>query len=449
MTAIDSKRKTVKEIIKTSVPAVLDLSSQTFTWLIEAMFIGHLSTAALAGVGIAQQVIVLTFTVLLTFVMGSSIIVTRYLGARDSWNANHVLAQSLIVGVVLSLIIGVLWYFATPLIFTVIREREPVAQVYAINYITTIAWFAPLIVTNFIALGIMRGAGDTLITMKINLSANLLNLLLDVVLIFGYLGFPRLETTGAGLAVGIAHSAAFIATVLVLRSRKSSLFLPMMEVTRPNFQTFRRLVKVGIPTTVEQMIWSVGQLVMSVYAGWLGIVYLATHQVLVRIQSLLTMIFFGFGIGAMTMVGKNLGADQARQARRTGRLNGLVGFLAAAGIALVLFVFAEPIISVFTNDPAVQDLGISLITVFALIQMPKGANIVYTGSLRGTADLNWLMWLAVASAIGFEIIGSWVLAIPMGFGLFGLWIIQGVDEFTRLSLNYWRFNKGNYREVKL
>ena len=98
MEEITSKRKTLKDILKTSLPAAVDLSSQTLTWLIEAIFIGHLSTAALAGVGMAQQVILLTFSTLITFVMGSSVIVARYLGAGDHWKANHVLGQSLIVG---------------------------------------------------------------------------------------------------------------------------------------------------------------------------------------------------------------------------------------------------------------------------------------------------------------------------------------------------------------
>ena len=81
MREISSKRKTLVQILKTSLPAAVDLSSQTVTWLIEAIFIGHLSTAALAGVGIAQQIILLTFSTILTFVMGSSIIVARYLGS--------------------------------------------------------------------------------------------------------------------------------------------------------------------------------------------------------------------------------------------------------------------------------------------------------------------------------------------------------------------------------
>jgi len=449
MTEITSKRKTLAQILKTSFPAAIDLSSQTVTWLIEAIFIGHLSTAALAGVGIAQQIILLTFSTLLTFVMGSSIIVARYLGSGDKWNANHILGQSLMVGIFLSIIISLIWYFLAPLIFLVIREEQPIARQFGIQYIRTIAFFAPLVVTNFMALGILRGAGDTVWSMKINIAIQILHIILAPLLIFGLFGFPRLEAAGAGFAVGIAHSTGFFLTMILLRSRKSSLFIAVMEVTRPNFSTFRRLIKIGIPTTIEQMVWAIGQLVISTYAGWLGIVVLATHQVFLRIQGVITMIFFGFGIGSMTLVGKSLGAAQMRQAQRTGMINGVVGFSVAVVIAIFLVIASENIVEIFTNDPSVISLGTSLIYIFALIQLPKGANIVFSGNLRGSADLNWLMWLAISTVCVYELFGSWLLAIPLGLGLPGLWIVQGIDESTRFSLNLWRFNRSKWKEIRL
>ena len=449
MEEITSKTKTLKDILKTSLPAAVDLSSQTLTWLIEAIFIGHLSTAALAGVGMAQQVILLTFSTLITFVMGSSVIVARYLGAGDRWKANHVLGQSLIVGFILSIGIAIIWYFLAPLIYLVIREEETIARQYGIQYITTVAWFAPLVITNFIALGILRGAGDTVWSMKINLFIQILHLTLAPIFIFGLFGFSRLETLGAGLAVGIAHSTGFFLTLYLLRSRKASLYLAVMEITRPNFSTFKRLFKIGVPTTIEQMVWAIGQLVISIYAGWLGIVVLATHQVFIRIQGVITMIFFGFGIGSMTLIGKSLGAAQVQQARRTGMINGAVGFGVAAAIAVILILASDLVVTIFTEDDAVIEMGKSLIIIFALIQLPKGANIVFSGNLRGSAELTWLMWLAISTVLIYEIFGSWLLAVPLGLGLSGLWMVQGVDELTRFTLNLWRFNRGKWKEINI
>ncbi|MCK5346261.1 MAG: hypothetical protein KAR20_22780, partial [Candidatus Heimdallarchaeota archaeon] len=95
------------------------------------------------------------------------------------------------------------------------------------------------------------------------------------------------------------------------------------------------------------------------------------------------------------------------------------------------------------------NLSKSLIPIFALIQLPKGVNIVFSGTLRGSADLNWLMWLAIVTVFIYEIFGSWFFAIYLGAGLGAFWILQGFDETTRLILNYWRFNRGQWKKLEL
>jgi putative MATE family efflux protein len=440
-----SSQSPLKDIIKTSIPAVIDLSSQTVAWLIEAIFIGHLSAAALAGVGLALQIIILTFTVVLTFVVGASIIINRYLGAKDNWNANHVLGQALMIGTILSFLIALVWYLGGTQIFGVIREEEPNARIYGVQYLRMVSYFGPLIIVNFIALGIMRMAGDTMLTMRINLFANITHITLSPILIFGHFGMPRLEAEGAALAVGIAHSLAFFFTMYYLRSRKSVLFLSFKEYTTPNFETFKRLFKLGIPTTVEQLVWAAGQLVLSFYDGILGFRVLAAHQVFVRIQSVLTMGFTGFGIASMSLVGKNIGAAEDSEAIRAGRMAGRVALVTAIAVAILLIIFQRTWIHIFTSDPKVIELGSKAVFILAIIQLPKAVNIVFTGNLRGGADLNWLMWLAISSVLTFEVMGAYVFSFILGISLSGLWLIQGIDETSRLLLNYWRFRKKKWK----
>jgi putative MATE family efflux protein len=308
----------LKKILKTSLPAVIDLSSQTFAWLIEAILIGNISAAALAGVGLALQIIILTFTVILTFVVGASIIINQYLGAKDHWNANHVFGQAMMIGTVLAVGITLLWYFGGTQVFLAIREEEPSARIYGVQYLKTISYFGPLLILNFMALGILRMVGETIVTMKINLFTNVLHLTIASILIFGLFGAPRLEAMGAALGVGIAHSTAFFITFYMLRSRKINIFLSFREFTSPNMDTFKRLFKLGLPATVEQLVWAFGQLVLSFYAGLLGIVVLAAHQVFVRVQSVLSMVFQGFGLASMSLVGRSIGAGDDRAAIKAG-----------------------------------------------------------------------------------------------------------------------------------
>ena len=450
----------LKKILKTSLPAVIDLSSQTIMWTIEAILIGKLSAAAFAGVGMGNQIIVVIFTVLITFIVGASLIITRYLGAGENYQANHILGQALMIGVILSVSIGVFLFLSAPSLFTIIRESDSTGLTHGttskeaasagVTYIKTVALFVPLIITNFIAIGIIRGAGDTHLSMLVNIVINGLNLFLAPNLIFGWLWFPRLEVQGAALAVGISHSVGFIITLYVLRTRKSVLFLSLRELTTPNFTSFKRLFKMGFPATIEQMVWAIGMLVVTGYAAFSGITVLATHQVFVRIQAILSMAYLGIGMSSMTLIGKNIGAEEHRLAEKTGQLAYRIAFVLSIIVVVVMIGFSKSLISVFTTDNEVLRFGSISIIMFALTQIPKAVNGVIIGNLRGAADLKWLMWSTIIGVAFLEIGLNWGIIIYIKdklYIVFALWAVQGFDETLRLCFNFFRFKGGKWKLI--
>ncbi len=443
------KHSPLRDILKTSLPAVIDLSSQTIMWTIEAILIGHLSAAAFAGVGMAIQVIILFFTIFLTFIVGSSIIINRHLGAGENWEANHIFGQALMIGIVMAVLVAIIWYFGATTLFTIIREKERVAQQSGIQYLRIIALFSPLILTNFVAMGIMRAAGDTRVTMVVNLMINTINLILAPLLIFGLLGFPRLEVKGAALAAGFAHTIGFFSTLFVLRTRKSVLFLSFRELTTPNYKSFKRLFSAGVPTTIEQLFWAYGQMVITSYAAILGIYYLAAHQVFMRIQAILSMVYMGFSLGAMTLVGQNLGAKEHARAEETGHVAGYVVSVFVILIVASLLIFDKPLFALFTEESEVLKIGAKVMIIFALVQIPKAINGVISGNLRGAGDLKWLMYWAISSSIIMETGMTYIFAFPFHLSLMGLWLVQGIDETMRLTLNYSRFKGGRWKFIKI
>lgn len=437
----------LKTVLKTSIPAVIDLSSQTIMWTIEAILIGKLSAAAFAGVGMAIQVIMVFFAVLLTFVVGASLIINRHLGARDHHQANHIFGQAMMMGIVMAIAFGIIWYSGAIHIFRVIKEGgTSEAREAGVTYIRTVAKFAPLLVTNFVAIGIIRAVGDTKYSMMVNITINLLNLILAPLLIFGWFGFPRLEVKGAALAVGIAHSVGFLITFYLLRSRRLLLFLSFKELATPKWESFKELFKTGLPTTIEQLTWALGQLVVTSYAAGIYVVVLTTHTVFVRIQAVLSMVYMGFGLAAMSIMGKNLGASENVLAERMARMANRVMAVFVVVIVAIMILFSRVLITVFTTDPATVALGQKAIYLFALAQIPKALNNVVSGNLRGAGELKWLMWTTIAFVSVLEIGMNWVSAFILGWGLYGIWGIQTVDETIRVALNYWRFGGGNWRK---
>jgi len=426
------------------LPAVIDLSASTFMWTYEAILVGKISAAAFAGHGMAVQIIIVVLTVLLTFIVGSSIIINRYLGADDRWEANHILSQALILGIIMAFLIAIFWYFGATQIFKLIKEGGAGAREAGVNYLRTVALFAPVVLTNFVALGIIRGAGETRSAMTINLSVVALNFILAPIFIFGFLGVPRLAVRGAALAMGISHSLGFFATFYFLRRRTGVLFLSFRELTTPNLRTFKRLFNTGVPTTVEQLVWALGMLVVSGYAAVLGITVLAAHQVFLRIQSILSMFYLGFSIGAMTLVGKNVGAEDRQAALKTAFTANRVVFVFAFVVFVLMVVFSEQIIAVFTSDPPVVELGSSVIVVFALVQIPKALDGVLIGNLRGVGELKWLMMVTALSVILFEVGLNWILVFFFNYSLMALWLVHLGDEILRSLANYLRFRGGKW-----
>ena len=445
-----AQKTPIKTILLTSLPAIIDLSSQTIMFAIEAMFIGRIGYAALAGQGIAIQMVLVFLMVLITFILGSSLIISRHLGAGEIRAANHVFGQALMIGIVLSFIFALCWYFGGIYLFEYIgKGTNSAAQLAGISYLKIVALFAPIILTNFIAVGIIRGAGDTHISMIINLTINCLNLILAPLLIFGWFGFPRWEVEGAAIALGASHSIGFVLTLYILRTRKSVLFLSFVEVIKPNYKTFKKLIRTGVPTTMEQLVWNLGVFIVSLFALRVSEQVAAAHVILYRIQNILSMVYTGLGIAAMTLMGKNIGASNFKLAERTARNFSLVGFFLSLSITVAMIVYAEQIMRIFTTDREVIILGARVMFVFALVQIPKAVDGVVIGNLRGAGDLKWIMWMTIIGVVFFEIGFNWWVIFILNFGLLGIWSIHFIDECLRLVANYWRFKGGRWKFIDL
>ncbi|MBN1561981.1 hypothetical protein JW998_17140, partial [candidate division KSB1 bacterium] len=242
-----------------------------------------------------------------------------------------------------------------------------------------------------------------------------------------------------------AHTIGFLITLYLVRSGKTQVHLSFKEVMTPNLRSFRELFKMGLPTTVEQLTWALGQLVVMSFAGAVSVVVLSTHSIFMRLQSILSMIYMGFGLAAMSQMGQYLGANDSELAETTARTahRAMAIFIGVA--ALVMVVFAKTIIHIFTTDPATVELGRKAIFIFALAQIPKALNNVLSGNLRGIGMLKWLMFTTIAFVIVFEIGFNYINLFILGWSLYGIWGIQACDETIRLVLNYVRFRNGAWR----
>ncbi len=447
-------KSNLKPILKTSVPIVVDLGAQIIMWTVETILVGHIAAAsmarfypglgatgvdALTAVGNVVQIILFTCTILLIFVFGATITINKLLGEGKKEDANHFLGQTLFTALFAAVAISLVWYFFSPFIFKTILGTSRAVTAAGVDYFRVVSWFAPFVLMNFVAIGIVRGAGDTHLSMITGLLVNSIHLVLAVILIFGVSIFPELGVKGAALAAGIGHTTGCIFTFSVILRGRSVLTFNRGDFRSVNRNSIVKIVQTGIPITLEQLAWMTGMTIVIGFSNRLGPLAAAAHIVVLNFQRLFSIMYQAFGMGALTLVGQRYGAKQHERARQTTRVffwlvGGVVLFLAS-----IIFFRSRYMVLIFTSDAGVVMLCTTILKIVAFVQIPKALSYIYSFSLRGVGENRYPMYLAFIGIFVFEVLLGFNLAFTFKLSLAGLWIAAGVDEIFKVSLMIRRF----------
>ncbi|MDD3643535.1 MAG: MATE family efflux transporter [Candidatus Krumholzibacteria bacterium] len=445
-----------RSILRTSVPIVFDLGAQILMWTVETTLVGHISIAAmqrlypglgatgvdaLTAVGNVVQVIIYTCTILLIFVFGATIIITRLLGAGRRDDADHFLGQTLFTALFPAVGIAIIWYFFAPFIFRTVLGAHPAVTAIGVDYLRVLSLFAPLVIMNFVAIGIVRGAGDTHLSMLTSLIVNGIHLVGAVALVYGLGPFPQLGPRGAALSAGVGHTAGFLFTYAVILRGRSLLTFNWSDFRQISRPSIAHIIRTGAPITLEQLAWMTGMTVVIGFTNRLGPVAAASHIVILTFQRIFSIVYQAFGMAALTLVGKRYGALEYVRARLTTRMFAMMLCGGVLFLAALIYLRARYFVIVFTTDPEVIELCTSVLRIMALVQIPKALSYVYSFSLRGIGENRYPMYLAFIGVLAFQIALGYNLAFTFGLSLAGVWIAAGVDEAFKFSLAMRRFRR--------
>jgi putative MATE family efflux protein len=342
-----------------------------------------------------------------------------------------------------------------------------------------------LIVIMFVAGAALRGAGDTRTPMMVTAFINVINAVAAVELVFGgarasqVLGdwlsglvgthvalpamtwIPALGVAGSAWAAVLARG---IGTVLLL----SVYFMPRARLHllggswRPNFDIMGRMLKIGIPSAVEQLLMSVGILIYSFVVIGLGEIVFATSRLALNAVFLSQMPGFGFAVAATTLVGQSLGAGQPKRARLGAYVSTRSALIWMSLMGVVFWFFGRDILVVFTDDPRLLDLGAECLKVIAFSQPALALAFVLAGALRGAGDVRFPMWatniavwfvrLPVGVFLGLPAVGIPFTSVSLpglGLGLPGIYGALIVEASVRAIMMVIRFRSGKWQEMKV
>lgn len=405
------RRRHDREIVRLAGPALGALATEPLYVLVDTAIVGTLGVAALGGLAVAGIVLTATFAIFNFLAYSTTGAVARHVGAEDRRAAAARGIDGMWLAAVLGVVLAAVGIALTPWIVRVMGASAEVAP-FARTYLRISLLGAPCVLLALAGAGYLRGLQNTRPTLWIALGANALNLVIEIVLVFG------LDTGIAGSAWGtvVAQTVAMVVYVaIVVRTARAA-----GAGLRPSAAGMRATAVVGGHLIVRTASLLVALLTATAVAARISDTALAAHQIAFQVWIFLALTVDAIAIAGQAMVGRLLGADDPDGARSAARRMLEWGVLAGLGFGVVLLLLRPIVVPLFTDDPAVRALATQVLVIVALMQPVNAAVFVLDGVLIGASDSRYLAVAMAVAGIGVFLPLALAVLLVDG-GLLMLW----------------------------
>ncbi len=415
--------------------------------LTDAKFVGYLGTEALAAVTLAGVMVFFLSTFGAGLGIGAVALVSRAYGRGDSARAERSGAQAFHLSLALGIVLGIVGYYASPHLLSFLGAEGEVLRA-ADNYLKIQFVGLFLMFFMFVAGSVFQGMGDTLTPMKVGAFTSLLNIALDPLLIFGLLGLPRLETTGAALATLISRLVGSALLLLILQRGKHKVRLNR-ESLRLDWPIIRAIVRVGLPGSLQMLLRSFSAVVLMKVVAFFGPVVIAAYGVGGRLFYLFLFPGFGFSAAAATLVGQNLGAGDPARAQRSALCATWYYFLFLLISGTLVFIFAPQLAAAFNTEAEFVRSATVFFRYTAVGCLALSTGHVFSRAMQGAGETVLPMIMTGLSLYLVQIPLAYYLGVSLEIGETGIWIGNLVGNYANALLMAWIFFKGSWKRKAL
>ena len=444
------KKENIRITLDMAWPSIIESFFVAFAGLIDSLMVSSLGSYAVAAVGLTTQPKFMGLALFFATNVAVSALVARRRGERKQEEANRILSTVLVFIIVAAILISVLSVaLAGPIISLCGSNAE--------THDSAVAYFRIVMggmIFNCIQMGInsaQRGAGNTRITMRTNVTSNTVNIVFNYLLINGHLGFPALGIQGAALATVLGTVVACIMSILSIRKPDGFISLPYIISHRigPAFTCFTHLIRVGYSVFFEQILMRIGFMLTAVMAADQGTAAMAAHQVGMNIMGLSFSFGDGLQAAAVALIGRSLGAGDEKLAKEYGKLCRMFGIIISVCLVLIYFFGARPFMSLYFEEENIISIGVGIMRVIIFVVVFQISQVVYMGCLRGAGDT---LYTAVASTVSVTVIRtlvSYLGGYVLGLGIIGIWLGVLGDQISRFLFASVRFKAGKWTKIKI
>ncbi len=438
--------KISRNLLKLAWPMILGNLLQNFFNLVDMIFVGRLGPDAIAAVSLSGILMMVVWTAISGLSIGTTAMVSRFFGAKDYRQTKIMANQTLFLGLITSVVLGILGIFWPEPPLVLLGASKEVIHL-SVPYIRVVFGGTFTLIITFLICAIFRGIGDAVTPVKIWTIATVLNIILDPLLIFGLGPFPRLGVLGAAIATVFGQGIGLLIAIYALLKGMSYIRIEWRKF-RLDFNMVWRIVKIAVPGSMNGFFRSVSSLILMRFVAVYGTIAIAAYGIGLRLLLMVMMPGWAIGSAAATLVGQNLGARKPERAEKSGWLATFLygAFLTATG--LLLFIFAKPVISIFNTEPEVVKTGATYLRIISVSFPFIALGIVPGMSLGGAGDTKSTMYVIGFSLLLFQISVAIYLPTLGNLGLSGIWlaicssyILQGILMAIVFHFGAWRQKK--------
>lgn len=443
----------ISEILKIAGPVFIELLLGTLFGMVDMIMLGNAdaatSAAAISSVGITNQLIFIGLSLVQSLNAGATTMVARYIGAKREGRIESVVKHIIILTQIF-LVIPILFLGLgmTEKMMSFLGAHHDTIEIGS-NYFRVVSLGFIFQAFNFSLFASLRGAGDTKTPMKINLTANFLNVFGNAILIYGLFGFPALGVTGAGISTSLSQIVATVLLVRYIFKKDSTIHINLKNKFKFDNDIIYNLVKIGAPAALEQIAFRVGILIFVKMVASLGTVAYATHQICINILNLSFTPGQAFGIAASTLAGRSLGAREPDLAENYIKTCMKIGAVISTIMGISFFFIGGQLARLYTSDPNVVREAAQVLKLMAFIQPFQGSQLIISGGLRGAGDTVWTLVATFIGVLGIRLIFAYYFIMVIGMGLMGAWASVLIDQFVRWIVINIRFRTNKWKYVTI
>ncbi len=439
--------------LKLAYPVIIGMIGHTLVGFVDNAMVGQLGTSELAAISLGNSFVFLA----MAFGIGFSTAITPLIAESDAKknksNTKSILSNGILVCIFLGAVLTIIVLIAKPIIYYMGQSEEVVNLAYPYITLVAISLFPLIIFQSFKQFS--DGLSFTKIAMISTVIANLINVVINYILIYGKFGFPKLELVGAGIGTLISRVIMVLIIIYLIKSNpKINQYLDNLFSLKYSSIITKKIINLGYPSAL-QMMFEVGFFISGIWVcGIIGINYQAANQIALNLSSLTFMVALGLSVAATIRIGNQKGLNDYKNLKRIAISIFLITILIELIFALIFIIFSDLLPWLYLENNNNFDvletvsLASKLLIIVALFQIFDGIQIVAQGALRGIQDVKIPSMICFLSYIIFGVPIMIYLGLYTNLKATGVWIgflIGLIIASILLSIRF--FNKCN-NEIK-